>query len=413
MGAAIIGQLPLGPAYAATQVNATIFRVGALASAAGRQYATYYGAGGEVIVAGREIAGGTWQLTTLPATAKVQDAHNGAVLGISSDGLLHLAYDHHNNPLRYRQSRLPHDCATFGPERSMTGEREARVTYPQFVNAPDGTLFCFYRDGMSGNGDLCLHRYDPQGGWSVVRQPLIAGLGRCNPYWWRPAFGPDGDLHMAWCWRDTPDARTNHDLCYARSSDGGRTWRRSDGRPQPLPITPDNAEIIDPVPSGSNLPNQCTSAVDRRGLPHFAHYQNDGAGIPQYVHLWHDGAQWRREFVGQRRTPFALAGRGSLQIPISRPEIAIAPDDSIIMITRDAEAGGGIRLARSGRAGERWEETTLHAEDLGDWEPTYDLNRLRDTGILSLFVLPVRQGNHETVTTFPSQEALVLEVALG
>ena len=131
------------------------------------------------------------------------------------------------------------------------------------------------------------------------------------------------------------------------------------------------------------------------------------------VHLWHDGAQWRREFVGQRCTPFALAGRGSLQIPISRPEIAIAPDDSIIMITRDAEAGGGIRLARSGRAGERWEETTLHAEDLGDWEPTYDLNRLRDTGILSLFVLPVRQGNHETVTTFPSQEALVLEVALG
>ena len=77
MGAAIIGRLPLGRAYAATQVNATIFRVGALASAAGRQYATYYGPGGEVIVAGRDLAGGPWQLTTLPATAKVQDAHNG------------------------------------------------------------------------------------------------------------------------------------------------------------------------------------------------------------------------------------------------------------------------------------------------------------------------------------------------
>ena len=182
---------------------------------------------------------------------------------------------------------------------------------------------------------------------------------------------------------------------------------------QPLPITPENAEVIDPVPRGSNLPNQCAGAVDRRGLPHFAHYQNDGTGIPQYVHLWHDGAGWRREFVGQRRAPFALAGRGSLHIPISRPEIAIAPDDSVMLITRDAETGGGVRLARSGRSGGRWEEVTLVADDLGDWEPTYDLNRLRDSGILSLFVLPVRQGNHEGVTDYPPQEASVLEVALG
>ena len=405
----MVQRLPLGLAYAATQVNATIYRVGALISDEARQWATYYDAQAQIVVAARDLAGGAWSLTTIPGARKVRDAHNGSVLGLSSDGLLHLAYDHHNDPLRYRVSTRPGDHTAFDPERPMTGEREDRVTYPQFVNAPDGTLFCFYRDGRSGDGDLCLNRYAPGRGWSVVHHGLIAGLGRCNPYWWRPAFGPDGDLHLAWCWRDTPDAETNHDVCYARSADGGVTWRRSDGRPQPLPITPDSAETIDPVPHGSTLPNQCAAAIDRHGRPHLAHYQRDAAGVPQYLHLWHDGRRWRRESVGRRTLGFTLAGRGSLTIPISRPEIAIGADDRIILITRDAEFGGGARLYRSAAGGGAWAATDLPTGDLGDWEPTYDLARWRRDGVLSLFVLPVRQGNHEQTTDQPPQTASVIE----
>lgn len=402
----------LGLAYAATQVNATIFRVGALASGGGSQFAVYYDADWRVVVAAREIASPAWHLTTLDARGKVGDAHNGAVLGLSPDGLLHLAYDHHNEPLHYRMSLRPGDPASFGPERPMTGLLEARVTYPQFVNAPDGTLYFLYRDGRSGNGNLCLNRYAPGQGWEAVQHPLIDGLGRCNPYWWRPAFGPQGDLHLAWCWRDSPDARTNHDICYARSADGGRSWQRSDGRPYTLPITPETAEVVDPVPVGANLVNQCASAVDRRGNPHLAHYHNDDNGVPQYFHLWHDGGRWRREVVSQRRTAFSLGGTGSLQIPISRPEIAVTDDDAVYLITRDAEVGGGIRLYRAASGAERWEPIDLSAADLGDWEPTYDLTRLRRDGILSLFVLPVRQGNHERVTDLPPQQVEVVETAL-
>lgn len=406
-------RIPLGRAYAATQVNATVFRVGALASFGGRQYATYYDPDGAIVVAARDWGSEAWDLATLPARGRVRDAHNGVVIGVSPDGFLHLAYDHHGDPLHYRASGRPGDIHTFGSERPMTGRREESVTYPQFVNAPDGTLYFFYRDGRSGDGSLCLNRYDPaRRVWRVVRHPLIDGLGRCNPYWWRPSCGPAGDLHLAWCWRDTPDASTNHDLCYARSTDGGLTWRRSDGRPQPLPITPDNAEVIDPLPTGANLINQCSSAVDARGRPHLAHYHNDDAGVPQYTHLWHDGARWRRQTVGRRATPFSLAGGGSLRIPIGRPEIAALDDGTVFLVTRDEEMGGGARLYRAGSPYDRWEALDLDTGDLGNWEPTYDLARLRQTGILSLFLLPVRQGDHETVTDLPPQTAAVLEVSL-
>jgi hypothetical protein len=413
MPAQILRRLPLGPAYAATGVNATIFRVGALTSDDARQYATYYDPAGEVVVAARDLGGETWDQVTLPAQGKVADAHNGAVLGVSPDGILHLAYDHHNNPLHYRASRRPGDIHSFGPEQPMTGQLEERVTYPQFVNAPAGTLYFFYRDGRSGNGRLCLNRYDAERHtWHALHHPLIDGLDRCNPYWWRPAFGPDGAMHLAWCWRDTPNAATNHDICYARSDDGGATWRRSTGDPQPLPITPENADVVDPVPAGANLLNQCAAAVDAAGHPHLAHYQDDATGVPQYMQLWHDGTGWRRASVSARETPFTLAGSGSLRIPISRPEIAIAPDGAIWLITGGEEAGDAVRLYHGGQEGEDWQVQDLPVGALGNWEPTYDVNRWRRDGILSLFILPVRQGDHETTTAQPPQTAAVLEVAL-
>ena len=171
------------------------------------------------------------------------------VLGISTDGLVHISYDHHGNPLHYRVSGKPFDIHSFGDAQPMTGQEEEHVTYPQFISAPDGTLYFFYRDGASGNGTLCLNRYNAESkSWTAVQHPLVDGEGKCNPYWWRPSIAADGAIHLAWCWRDTPNAQTNHDLCYSFSKDGGRTWLRSDGKPQQLPITQENAEVIDAIP---------------------------------------------------------------------------------------------------------------------------------------------------------------------
>jgi hypothetical protein len=408
-----ITRIPIGMAYAGTSINTTIFRVNAVLSVGTSQYVSYYSPEGNIVIGKRDVGKTIWDLETLATKGNLADAHNCIVLGVSSDGLLHLSYDQHAQALHYRVSATAGDIHHFGPEKPMTGQTEQHVTYPQFMNSPDGTLYFFYRDGASGNGNLCLNRYDAQTkSWTPVAHPLIDGENKCNPYWWRPAFGTDGSIHLAWCWRDRPDAQTNHDLCYARSNDGGKTWLRSDGKIQTLPITPENAEVIEPIAKGSNLINQCAAAVDAGGHPHLAQYFNDAAGIPQYFHIWFDGDSWRKNQVSNRTLKFIVGGGGSLAIPVSRPEIAIGKSGAVNLITRDSEFGGGIRLYRAMAPYESWQAINLTHVDLGNWEPSYDLNRLKSDGILSLFVLPVRQGNHEKTTDFPPQEAELVEVAL-
>jgi hypothetical protein len=404
--------IPIGHAFANDAVNCSIFRVSALLSAGNRQFVTYYAPDGSVVVGQRELPNGKWDLAVQPFKGKVADSHNVASLGISSDGILHLSYDHHDNPLRYRASQKPYDIHSFGPIIPMTGKDEFSVTYPQFISAPDGTLYFFYRDGASGNGSLCFNRYDAATkSWTALHHPLIDGQHKRNPYWWRPCIGVDGTIYLAWCWRDTPNAATNHDLCFACSKDQGVTWQRSDGHPQDLPIVLANAEVVDPIPTGSNLINQCASAVDGQGHCHLVEYFNDSSQIPQYWDEWFDGAHWHKSQVSHRKVKFSFSGGGSLAIPISRPEVAVNADGAAYIITRDAEFGGAVRIYHATAPYANWQVTDVTHEDLGNWEPDYDLARFRDSGILSIFVLPVKQGNHERMINFGPQMAQAVEVS--
>ncbi|HEY1686730.1 MAG TPA: BNR repeat-containing protein [Tepidisphaeraceae bacterium] len=408
-----ISRYPVGMAWANDAVNADVFRVSSVISAGGYQFACYYAPDAHVVVARRKLNDPHWDIAIQKFTGNVKDAHNDVVLGISSDGLVHISYDHHGAPLHYRVSSKPYDIRSFGPEIPMTGQTEKHVTYPQFISAPDGNFYFFYRDGSSGNGNLCVNRYDAKTkSWSIIAHPLVDGENKCNPYWWRPAIAADGTIHLAWCWRDSGDASTNHDICYVQSRDQGRTWIRSDGKLQTLPITQENAEVVLPIPHKSNLINQCSSAVDSQGHPHLAQYFNDKNHIPQYFDVYFDGQTWHKVQVSHRKQKFSLAGGGSLAIPISRPEIACAKDGSMIIIAREADSGSGIRLYQSDPTFTHWRATDILKENLGNWEPTYDLNRLRDDGILSLFVLAVEQANHERTTNFGPHEASILEVQL-
>lgn len=403
---------PLGLAYAATEVNATIFRLQALASDGKYQYATYYDPSGHVVVARRPLSGTDWDIHVLSITGNIHDAHDDVVLGLSGDGVRHLSYDHHDKPLHYQTANGTTAWADFGAPRSMTGTLESRVTYPTFIPGPQGILYFFYRDGQSGNGRLCLNRYDPTThAWSVVQSPLLEGAGKSSPYWWRPEVSADGVIHLAWCWRDSPDAASNHDIYYVSSRDGGKSWESSAGVKLTLPITVQSDARVFAIAKGQNLINSCSLATDAQSHPHIAYYSNGPDGVPQYFHLWFDGLAWSAQQVSQRKHSFTIGGTGTLQIPISRPEIAVSRSGTAYLITRDQEFGGGLRLYAARPPYTQWQAMDVLYEQLGEWEPTYDLARWQRDGVLSLFVLPVHQGNNEKVTAFPPQIAKALELS--
>jgi len=405
-----IKRIPIGSAFAATAINADVFRCSSLTTRDGVQFAIYFDGSGNVTTAQRKIDSDQFTVFKQAFKGNIKDAHNSAVIGVSGDGKLHISYDHHNNPLRYRVSNEKLSAEKFGDLLPMTGQDEEKVTYPQFVNAPDGSLYFFYRNGASGNGSLCINRYDVSTSkWEPIHHPLIDGQGKRNPYWWRPAIGNDGSIHLAWCWRESPAAETNHDLNYMVSHDAGKTWQHSDGSGQKLPVILDNAEVVDKIPRGSNLINQCSTAVDTEGHPHMVHYMNDSAGIVQYFHTWFDGKAWHRIQVSNRTTKFSLGGGGSLALPISRPEFAVSKTGIAYLIARESDSPG-IRIYSASAPYEKWEPHQLTTQDLGEWEPTYDQARWGADNTLDIFELPVKQGNHETTTDFPPQTANVVEV---
>ena len=230
----------------------------------------------------------------------------------------------------------------------MTGRHETRVTYPEFYNLADDGLLFIYRDGESGSGNLVMNRYNVRTGqWQQLHDNLIDGQGQRNAYW-QAAVDDRGVIHLSWVWRESGDVATNHDLCYARSIDGGGPGEEH-RREVPLPITAANAEIAVPIPQGHELINQTSMTTDSKGRPYIATYWRDEqADIPQYRVVFHDGATWQVSSLGQQTISFRLGGTGTRRIPISRPQIladTTGSADRAYLLFRDEGRGNKVSVA--------------------------------------------------------------------
>jgi hypothetical protein len=409
--------MPLGPAWAANSVNTTIFRNDPVTSHRDRQYAAYYDADGRVVIATRTIGEKQWRTTRTELSGNVTDAHN--VISIIADGVgfLHLSWDHHDHPLRYVRSTAP-GSLELTEKLPMTGRNEDRVSYPQFFRLPDGNLVFFYRDGASGRGNLALNHYDAKRQrWTQLHENLLSGEGRRSAYP-QACVDATGGIHVSWVWRETPDVATNHDLCYARSADGGRTWTKSDATPYQLPITAASAEIASAIPQKHELINQTSMCADDAGSPVIATYfRPPGERVPQYFIVHRDGGDgtWRTQQVTRRQTPFTLSGGGTKPIPISRPQVLARRradgQTSVAMIFRDAERGSRVSISTCADLTKPdWQVQDLTDFPVGFWEPSYDHARWQRDGVLDLFVQASGQGDSETLQAVKPQTAYVLEL---
>ena len=400
--------VPIASGLAKNQVNAVIFRKNSVTSFRGKQYAAYYDPDSNVVVAKRDLSSTEWMITKTGFTGDTRDAHNSISIAIDGKGYLHLAWGNHNTKLNYARSAKP-ETPEF-VRTAMVGEKEDRVSYPEFYSMPNGDLVFLYRDGASGNGDLVLNRFESKTArWSRVQDKLIDGERTRNAY---PQIAVDrkGAIHISWVWRETPDVATNHDLCYARSDDGGKTWRRSNGETYQLPITEATAEYIWKIPQNSELINQTSMTADESGRPYIATYwRNADSNVPQYRVVYSDGKEWRMSQVGARKTPFTLSGGGTKRIPISRPQILV-DGKRVIVIFRDAERGSRISAAVcSGVPGCEWSFRDLNETNVGMWEPTFDQELWRQTRAVHLFVQKVGQGDGENLEDIQPQLVSILE----
>lgn len=332
---------------------------------------------------------------------------------VDGDQYLHVAWGQHNNPLNYATGIAPGSLELSG-KKNMTGQKEGKLSYPEFYRIPTGDLLFFYRDGGSGNGNLVLNRYDLKTKkWVQLQDNLIDGQGKRNAYW-QITTDVLGTIHLSWVWRESPDVASNHDIAYARSTDGGRTWQRSNGEQYQLPINAETAEYALKIPQRSELINQTSMFADAAGHPFIATYwKDDATSVPQYHIVYKTGSQWQVSNLGFRKTGFSLSGAGTKQIPISRPQIIAWPEGKVLkaaLIFRDQERGDKASLAITNNISKnQWMISDLTDTSVGSWEPSYDTTLWNDKHILNLFIQKTTQVDGEGHANVAPQPVGVIE----
>ena len=407
--AKVLAQHDLGLAWAANTVNTVIFRHHGILTSGTQQYTAFYVDETTLRVVQRDLRNEHITTHDLTGIYNLRDAHNSISLGLDRAGHLHMSYDHHATQLRYRRSTQPNSISHWTEELSMTDTNEDRVTYPSFILPHHGhPLTLLYRDGTHNKGNARLKTFDETSQtWADHPTAILSGFDQkpwtSNAYWNHPVTGSDGSLHLSFVWRiegmDDDNVVNNTNIGYACSFDNGNTWQTTHGHTYKLPITQVNAETVYPVAPGSNLVNQCSMALDSHNRPHIVFYADDTNGIPQYQHLHFDGKVWHHTVLSQRTADFELLGAGTLQIPISRPDIVLDEQNNAYVIYRGDLSRNCIAatlLPAPNYAYNPANTRTLLNLDIGYAEPVIDRSRWAQDHVLSLLLQPNDQPNHDT-----------------
>ena len=399
--------------WAANTVNTAVFRKNSLVTFAGWQYTAFYDQDGFLVLAKRPSGLDAWEVSKTRYKGNARDAHNIISIMADGDGFLHVAWDHHNNALRYARSLRP-GSLELSEKMEMTGQDENQLSYPEFYKLKDGSLLFFYRDGGSGSGNLVINKYDLiTRKWTRLHSNLIDGEGKRNAYW-QACVDENNTIHIYWVWRESPDVSSNHDMCYARSKDGGLSWETSGGKKYVLPVTAESAEYALRIPQKSELINQTSMSCDKQGNPFIVSYWKDSLSLfPQYHLLYNTGGSWRYKTLDFRKTGFSLSGMGTKKIPISRPQVLVKGQGrsaSVLVLFRDEDRGSKASALKIGRLKKlKWSITDLNDSSLGSWEPTYDTELWREKKILNLFIQNTEQKDGEGMTNNLSQPVQVLQ----
>ncbi|MFJ4953489.1 BNR repeat-containing protein [Streptomyces sp. NPDC088760] len=282
-------------------VNNNSFQKNGLLTYKGHQYAAWYTASRNAVVARRALGDGTWSTVTLPHRLKADDSHNVISMGVSAtDGRLHLNMDSHSDGFFYVKSvaglldspaSTAWTASVFGAvQTTLDGlALTSQFTYPQFVATPEGRLQLSYRAGVSGNGRNALAEYDGSrwtalGEWTSATGTYTSEHGSStarNMYLHGIDYDTRGRLHALFTWREQNAAVmcsgggiTNHDTGYVWSDDRGRTWRNDAGTVvgttggSDRVAVGDSGLVVDPLNPDHSLMNQESQSTDSAGRPH-------------------------------------------------------------------------------------------------------------------------------------------------
>jgi hypothetical protein len=275
-------------------------------------------------------------------SAKIADPHNAAWIHVDTDGYVHVMYGCHNSTVYYIRSNLPHDrtlAGGFTAERSLWG----RCTYPRIFSDPANAqnLVVIYRGHPNPNPTTNPHKYltaarSTNGGQTWTQHPFAdySGAGASPMVYASGKMGPDGTLHVAWSWRPTTTGgNIQNGVAYAKSTDFGLTWKRSNLADYTLPISHTTAELIE---SNLNHVVMWNWPIDQNGHPVIFHWYKQNSF---WFTRWNGTAWVKKNIIAssfQDKADYlqaSMSNDGSMEI-IGQKVINAAADPDVLEIFR-------------------------------------------------------------------------------
>jgi hypothetical protein len=327
-------------------------------------YVAYYDAERWLTVAQVDLESKKVVMRKLASQFGGWDAHKNIAVARDRSGQLHVAGNMHTSPLVYARTEQKGGFNTLKLFNRMVGSDEDRTTYPKFFLLPDGRLAFSYRAGRSGAGMEYINVFDGANWSRWLDRPLFSYASRqerVNAYHTGYVRGPDGAYYIAWVWRASPDAATNFHVCFAKSTDL-KSWFDSTGRKLSLPITPGNAEVVDPVLAGQGLFNNVRLGFDHLKRPVISYLKYDAAGKSQLYHARLEERAWKISQATSWDYRWDFKGKGTRLQEIRFDGVT----------ARDGRLEEAIRHSKFGSATYRYDPRTLETVEIGRPRPAVD-----------------------------------------
>lgn len=301
------------------------------------QFVAYFDANRQMTVAHRVI-GTPWRFYKVDSWLG-WDSHNYVTMQLDAKGHLHVMGNMHADGLEYfRMSEAMNVRSLKRVDVMVDKSLENRMTYPIFMLNKQGELLVKYRNGGSGNGSEIYNIYDTKTkSWSRLHaNQFLDGEDKMSGYFEGPTLGPDGNFHLIWVWRNTPNAATNHSLSYATSVDLV-TWTDSNGAKLPLPLTYKHTEIVDPVPAfGGMINGNVKLGFDQKNRALITYHKYDESGNTQmYVARKSDKGWEHKKISNWQDFRWDFGGKGSLgRFPIRPKSLDVLTEDTLGVVVR-------------------------------------------------------------------------------
>ncbi len=263
----------------------------------------------DLMISRKKIGSDKWATVQLPHKHTLigkdklwGDSHKTISVGVSEiDGTVHIFYDHHNDPLKYINSKKniafapdsEFKLANFNPTRgNLAPGQDIRITYPEITHTEDGKVIVNYRKGSAVGGNEMVHVYDGSR-WSRSKQ-VTRGGGKPHVevkdrnYAYGSPYYQSGEVYYAFSvrWARNKAAGFANEGVYLAKTGPTFTdsWEAMDGKKYKLPIQDYSPFLISPITEGSRGSGSSPQvAVTENGGIHIAYRETYSGGGQQGI----------------------------------------------------------------------------------------------------------------------------------